>query len=83
MQLVAEDLRFPEGPVACADGTVMVVEIEGETVARVDPARTTVERIARCAGGPNGLAIGADGAAYICNNGGTSWRSRSAYGDRA
>ena len=28
MQLVAEGLRFPEGPVAMADGSVVVVEID-------------------------------------------------------
>ena len=26
---VAEDLGFPEGPIAMADGSVIVVEIEG------------------------------------------------------
>ena len=66
---VASGLRFPEGPVALDDGSVLVVEIEGGTLARVAPDGR-VERIARLGGGPNGIAIGPDGAAYVCNNGG-------------
>lgn len=75
MKLVAEGLRFPEGPVALADGCVLVAEIEGESIARIDPERGTVERIGACRGGPNGLAIGPDGALYVCNNGGAEWRT--------
>jgi gluconolactonase len=76
VRLVATGLRFPEGPVACADGTLLVVEIEGESVTRVDPARGTVERLVHCPGGPNGLALGPDAQGYVCNNGGMSWRWR-------
>ena len=75
MKLVAEGLRFPEGPVALADGCVLVAEIQGESIACVDPVRGTVERIGACPGGPNGLAIGPDGALYICNNGGAEWKT--------
>jgi len=51
------------------DGSVLVVEIGGGSVARVDPDGT-IERIAMVRGGPNGAAIGPDGALYLCNNGG-------------
>ncbi|MEO8813586.1 MAG: SMP-30/gluconolactonase/LRE family protein [Caulobacteraceae bacterium] len=69
MQLVAEGLKFPEGPVAMADGSVIVTEIEGQALIRVTPdgAKTTV---ARTGGGPNGGAIGPDGALWVTNNGG-------------
>jgi gluconolactonase len=30
--------------------------------------------VARLGGGPNGAAIGPDGAVYVCNNGGLKWR---------
>lgn len=67
--LVAEGLGFPEGPVACADGSVLVTEIAGKRITRVHPDGTK-EVLAECEGGPNGAAIGPDGALWICNNGG-------------
>jgi len=69
MELVTEGLLFPEGPVAMADGSVIVVEIRRGTLTRVLP-NGRHEIIAHLGGGPNGAAIGPDGAAYICNNGG-------------
>lgn len=70
--IVAEGLQFPEGPVALADGTVLVVEIARGTLSRVHPDGT-VEVVAETGGGPNGAAIGPDGACYVCNNGGFEW----------
>ena len=67
--VVAEGLGFPEGPVVMADGSVIVVEISGRTIARCWGSGR-VERVAQCGGGPNGAAIGPDGALYVCNNGG-------------
>src|SRR5690349_8412654 len=69
-EVVAEGLRFPEGPVAMSDGTVLVGEIERGTVSRVDPSDGSITVVADCGGGTNGVAIGPDGAAYVCNNGG-------------
>jgi gluconolactonase len=66
---VATGLRFPEGPIAMPDGSVVLVEIARGTLSRVTPAGK-VEVVAECGGGPNGAAIGPDGKAYICNNGG-------------
>lgn len=66
---IASGLRFPEGPVAMADGSVLLVEIAGGSLTRVTKAGK-VQRIARLGGGPNGAAIGPDGAVYVCNNGG-------------
>ena len=66
---VATGLRFPEGPVAMPDGSVILVEIESQHLTRVKPGGA-IERIAHLGGGPNGAAIGPDGRAYICNNGG-------------
>ncbi|MGQ3229842.1 MAG: SMP-30/gluconolactonase/LRE family protein, partial [Blastomonas fulva] len=37
MELVTEGLRFPEGPVAMPDGSVVLVEIERGCVTRVLP----------------------------------------------
>lgn len=72
MREIASGLRFPEGPIATDDGSVLLVEIRGRSLTRVD-ADGTAAVIAEVGGGPNGAAIGPDGAAYICNNGGFEW----------
>ena len=66
---VAGGLAFPEGPIAMADGSVVLVEIARGTLSRVQPDGS-VEVVANVGGGPNGAAIGPDGACYVCNNGG-------------
>lgn len=68
-EVMAEGLRFPEGPVVMADGSVLVVEIDRGTLTRVG-RDGSIDVVADCGGGPNGAAIGPDGAAYITNNGG-------------
>ncbi len=68
MQEVAAGLQFPEGPVAMADGSVILVEIRRGTLTRVTPDGHR-ETVAELGGGPNGAAIGPDGAVYVCNNG--------------
>ena len=67
LETVATGLRFPEGPVWCADGSVVLVEIESGWVSRV-AADGRVDRLVHLGGGPNGLAVGPDGAFYVCNN---------------
>ncbi|MEN3273978.1 MAG: gluconolactonase [Actinomycetota bacterium] len=69
---IATGLQFPEGPVAMSDGSVLVVEIRRGCITRVSPDGT-LTRIADTGGGPNGAAIGPDGALYVCNNGGFEW----------
>lgn len=66
---ITTGLRFPEGPIAMPDGAFIVVEIERKTLTRVAPDGRK-EIIAETGGGPNGAAIGPDGACYVCNNGG-------------
>ncbi|HLK56202.1 MAG TPA: SMP-30/gluconolactonase/LRE family protein [Chthonomonadaceae bacterium] len=71
-RLLAEGLRFPEGPVAMPDGSIVLVEIAAGRITRVGPdGEKSV--VATPGGGPNGLAIGPDGAFYCCNNGGFGW----------
>ena len=70
--IVAEELRFPEGPVAMADGSVVVVEIAAGRVTRVAPDGGK-HVIATPGGGPNGLALGPGGKLFCCNNGGFEW----------
>ena len=73
MKEIAQGLRFPEGPIALGDGSVVLVEIERGTVSRVAPDGG-IEVIAQPGGGPNGAAMGPDGAVYVCNNGGFTWQ---------
>jgi len=72
LRIVAHDLKFPEGPIAMGDGSVILGEIAGSTVTRIK-ADGTVDRFSEAGGGPNGLAIGPDGAIYCCNNGGNAY----------
>lgn len=69
MRTVAEGLLFPEGPVALADGSVLVGSVAGRKVMRVS-ATGEVSKVADIDGAPNGLAIGPDGKCYVANNGG-------------
>ena len=73
---ITTELQFPEGPIAMPDGSIIVVEIARGTLSRVDP-NGSIEVIADLGGGPNGAAIGPDGACYTCNNGGFIWHKSS------
>ena len=70
---LVDSLGFPEGPVWCADGAVLLVEIERGSITRVLPDSTR-QVAASPGGGPNGLAMGPDGMLYACQNGGCLWR---------
>ncbi|MFL6689448.1 MAG: SMP-30/gluconolactonase/LRE family protein [Alphaproteobacteria bacterium] len=67
---LATGLAFPEGPVAMEDGSVVVCEIAAGRLTRVKPDGER-QTVAKPGGGPNGLAVGPDGALYVCNNGGS------------
>jgi gluconolactonase len=67
---ITTGLKFPEGPIWMPDGSVVLVEMFGPRLTRVLPDGTK-ETIAEIPGGPNGAAVGPDGAFYICNNGGS------------
>ena len=73
---VASGLQFPEGPVYMPDGTIIVVEIARGTVSHI-ALNGKVSVIATPGGGPNGAALGPDGALYICNNGGARWHRKN------
>ena len=72
MREITSGLQFPEGPVCMADGSVLLVEIRRGTLTRVLPDGSQ-KIVADLGGGPNGAAIGPDGACYVCNNGGFEW----------
>ena len=72
LTILAEGLRFPEGPVCLPDGSVALVEIAAQRVTRVAPDGRT-STLAEVPGGPNGMAPGPDGTLILCNNGGFAW----------
>jgi gluconolactonase len=74
VHVVTDGLQFPEGPIAMSDGSVLLVEIRRQTLTRVFPDGRQ-EIVAELPGGPNGAAIGPDGAVYVVNNGGFKWIS--------
>ena len=69
---IASGLHFPEGPIALRDGSVLLVEVRRGTLSRVG-ADGAVAVVSSVGGGPNGAAIGPDGAVYVANNGGFAW----------
>jgi len=72
MHEIVTGLQFPEGPIAMPDGSVLLVEIKRGTLSRVTMSGH-VSVVAETGGGPNGAAVGPDGAIYVCNNGGFEW----------
>jgi gluconolactonase len=71
-RVLASGLGYPEGPVYQADGGVLLVEIYNGTLTRVT-SNGTKQTVATLGGGPNGAAVGPDGAIYVCNDGGLAW----------
>ena len=69
-EILAEGLKFPEGPIAMGNGEVVFTQIVGQELSRYSGGR--VETIAHTGGGTNGATLGPDGAFYIANNGGLS-----------
>ncbi|MFT5329052.1 MAG: gluconolactonase [Parasphingorhabdus sp.] len=78
MEIVTEGLRFPEGPIAMPDGSVILVEIEAQQLTRVLPDGTK-QLVAKTGGGPNGAAMGPDGKIYVCNNGGFEYHDENGF----
>ena len=72
-RVLTDGLRFPEGPVAMNDGSVLVTELIGKKITRVAPDGTKTT-VAETGGSPNGLAIGPDGALYCTNSGGFAFQ---------
>lgn len=68
-EVIAQGLLLPEGPVAMPDGSVLLIDVFGGTLWRAwGDGRSEV--VVNVGGGPNGAALGPDGAIYIANNGG-------------
>lgn len=73
---LADGLGHPEGPDVLPDGRIVMVETYTGKIVVFDDAKG-VEDYVICNGGPNACLLGADGAVYITQNGGTvgDWRA--------
>ncbi len=80
-RVVADDLAFPEGPLELPGGDIALVEIRTGDLTRINPATGEKSVIAHTGGGPNGAALGPDGAIYIAQNGGFQWTPRDFGGE--
>lgn len=74
-RVITTGLRFPEGPLVLPDGDIIVTEIAAGCLTRVKPDGTK-SLFANTGGGPNGAALGPDGAIYVAQNGGFKWAER-------
>lgn len=72
LRCLADGLRFPESPIVCEDGSVLVSEIAAGCITRVH-ADGTKTVFARTGGGPNGIGRLPDGRLVVCQNGGSEF----------
>ncbi|MGE5596238.1 MAG: SMP-30/gluconolactonase/LRE family protein [Hyphomicrobiales bacterium] len=74
-RVITEGLGFPEGPLVLPGGDILVTEIQRGVLTRVTPDGKK-STFATTGGGPNGAAIGPDGAIYVAQNGGFAWHEQ-------
>ena len=70
VRCLAEGLAFPESPITCDDGSVLLSEMAAGRITRVHP-NGSAESVAQTGGGPNGIARLPDGRLVVCQNGGS------------
>ncbi len=74
-RIIAEGLGFPEGPLVLLGGDLLVTDIRAGVINRVT-GDGKVSVFASTGGGPNGAAVGPDGAVFVAQNGGFEWHER-------
>jgi len=67
--IIATEMGFTEGPAWAPDGTLWHVSIPHSAIYNLTPDGTILQKV-DTKGGPNGLAIDAEGTVYIAQNGG-------------
>ncbi len=69
-EVVCPSIHFPEGPVWCPDGTLVVTSVTAGAVYRIDPDEGRARVLANTGGGANGAVLASDGGFVIAQNGG-------------
>ncbi len=80
-EVVLRGLLFPEGPVWCADGTVVCTSVPEGALYRVWPADGRSEKIASVGGGANAAAPASDGGFLVTQNGGIDFSKAAVFTD--
>ncbi|HLG01021.1 MAG TPA: SMP-30/gluconolactonase/LRE family protein [Acidimicrobiia bacterium] len=74
-EVVAEGIHFPEGPVWCPDGALVVTSVSAGALYRIDLAEGRGRLLADTGGGANGAVLASDGGFVVTQNGGIDLRS--------
>ena len=69
-EVVADGVRFGEGPVWCGDNSLVVTSVADGALYRIDVATGVMALFAETGGGANGAALVADGSMLVTQNGG-------------
>jgi gluconolactonase len=72
LRCLADGLQFPESPIVCEDGSILVSEIAAGRVTRVGPDGSA-HTYADTGGGPNGIGRLPSGDLVVCQNGGSTF----------
>jgi gluconolactonase len=80
-EVVCDGISFGEGPVWCADDTLVVTSVPHGALYRIHPETGEVERIADFGGGANGAALAVDGSILVTQNGGIDFASFGLFAD--
>jgi len=80
-EIVVTGMLFLEGPVWCADGTVVCTSVPEGALYLVRPENGRTERIAECGGGANGAAPASDGGFLVTQNGGIDFSKAPVFKD--
>ena len=74
-EIVVEGILFGEGPVWCADNTVVITSVAEGALYRIWPQAGIKERIAVTKGGANAAAPASDGGFLVAQNGGMDFKA--------
>ena len=69
-EVVADGVRFGEGPVWCGNNSLVVTSVADGALYRIDVATGAMALFADTGGGANGAALAADGSMLVTQNGG-------------